>query len=78
MLRGLVMSALARFEAATEDEKLESLEFQNALNLLKVNASELALATVMSCFQVCGLAGYPMRASSVCRATCAMSYLRQL
>ena len=28
------------------------------MNLLKVNASELAIATVMSCVQACGLSGY--------------------
>ena len=54
-LRGIVASALQRFE--TTDE-LESLDFQTAMNLLKVNASELAIATVMSCMQACGLSGY--------------------
>ena len=29
-----------------------------AMNLLKVNASEMAISTVMSSFQACGLAGY--------------------
>ena len=28
------------------------------MNLLKVNASELAIATVMSAMQACGLSGY--------------------
>jgi acyl-CoA dehydrogenase len=28
------------------------------MNMLKVNASELAVATVMSAMQACGLAGY--------------------
>ncbi|MBF6571307.1 MAG: acyl-CoA/acyl-ACP dehydrogenase [Candidatus Binataceae bacterium] len=58
-LRALLASALQRFEdAADQAEKLESLDFQNAMNLLKVNASESAIATVMSAMQVCGLAGY--------------------
>lgn len=58
-LRGIVASALDRFEAiGTEKEELESLDFQNAMNLLKVNASELAIATVMSCMHACGLVGY--------------------
>jgi acyl-CoA dehydrogenase len=58
-LRALISSALDRFEAATDDQnQLESLDFQNALNLLKVNASELAIATVMSAMQACGLTGY--------------------
>ena len=34
------------------------MEFQAALNLLKVNASELAVATVMSALQASGLSGY--------------------
>ena len=37
---------------------LEALDFQTAMNLLKVNASELAIATVMSALQACGLSGY--------------------
>jgi acyl-CoA dehydrogenase len=56
-LRATVASALQRFEVAGSDD-LESLEFQNAMNLLKVNASETAIATVMSCMQACGLTGY--------------------
>lgn len=59
MLRALVASALQKFEAAAGDERaLESVEFQTAMNLLKVNASELAIATVMSALQACGLSGY--------------------
>ncbi len=58
-LRGLVASALQRFELAADDPAtLESLDFQTAMNLLKVNASELAVATVMSAMQASGLAGY--------------------
>jgi acyl-CoA dehydrogenase len=58
-LRGMVASHLQRFEAmAGREEGLEALEFQAAMNLIKVNASELALATVMSALQACGLAGY--------------------
>jgi len=56
-LRGLVASNLQRFENASPDE-LESIDFQTALNLLKVNASELAIATVMSALQASGLTGY--------------------
>ena len=37
---------------------LESVDFQTGINLLKVNASELAVATVMSAMQACGLSGY--------------------
>ena len=58
-LRGLIASALQRFELAADDPiALESLDFQTAMNLLKVNASELAVATVMSAMQASGLAGY--------------------
>jgi acyl-CoA dehydrogenase len=58
-LRSLVVGALQRFECAADDSvALESVDFQTAMNLLKVNASELAVATVMSAMQACGLAGY--------------------
>lgn len=58
-LRGTIASALRRYEAAADNtEELQSLEFQTALNLLKVNASEMAISTVMNSFQACGLAGY--------------------
>jgi len=56
-LRGMIASELARFEASDQDG-LETIESQTALNLLKVNASELAGATVMSALLACGLAGY--------------------
>ena len=58
-LRSLVAGALQRFETAADDPvALESVDFQTGMNLLKVNASELALATVMSAMQGCGLPGY--------------------
>jgi acyl-CoA dehydrogenase len=58
-LRGIIAAALARFEAASADpETLESVDFQTGMNMHKVNASELAVATVMSAMQACGLAGY--------------------
>jgi acyl-CoA dehydrogenase len=56
-LRAMVASALQRFET-TGTAELESLDFQTTMNLLKVNASELAIATVMNCMQACGLSGY--------------------
>jgi acyl-CoA dehydrogenase len=37
---------------------LDSIDFQSGMNLLKVNASELAVETVMTAMQACGLAGY--------------------
>ena len=45
-------------DAASDAATLESIDFQTAINLLKVNASELAIATVMSALQACGLSGY--------------------
>jgi acyl-CoA dehydrogenase len=58
-LRALVSSAVQRFEVAGSDPvALESFDFQSASNLLKVNASEMAIATVMSAMQACGLSGY--------------------
>ncbi len=58
-LRSLIAGALQRFETAADDPvALESVDFQTGMNLLKVNASEVAVATVMSAMQACGLAGY--------------------
>lgn len=58
-LVAVVGAAVQRFEAASSDaDQLEAIEFQNAMNLLKVNASELAVSTVMSAMQACGLSGY--------------------
>jgi acyl-CoA dehydrogenase len=58
-LRGLIANALQRFELSADDPvALEALDFQTAMNLLKVNASELAVATVMRGMQASGLAGY--------------------
>jgi acyl-CoA dehydrogenase len=58
-LRGNLASALARFETASgEPDKLQSLGFQNEMNLLKVTTSESATAIVMIAMQTCGLAGY--------------------
>ena len=58
-LRSLITASTQRFEALTSDpENLESIDFQTGMNMLKVNVSELAVATVMSAMQTCGLAGY--------------------
>jgi acyl-CoA dehydrogenase len=58
-LRTLIAASTQRFEALTSDPaKLESIDFQSGMNMLKVNASELAVATVMSAMQTCGLSGY--------------------
>jgi acyl-CoA dehydrogenase len=58
-LRSLISTALRRFEAASADPPmLETIDFQTGMNLLKVNASELAVTAVMSAMQTCGLSGY--------------------
>ena len=58
-LRSIVSSAARRFETvAFNSMVLESVEFQTYMNLLKVNASEQALSTVMSAMQATGLSGY--------------------
>ena len=58
-LRAMVAAELHRFERIAGDaEELERLDFQAAMGLLKVNASELAGKTVMSALHACGLSGY--------------------
>ena len=68
-LRSLIAAALQRFEIASiEPTALESIDFQTGMNLHKVSASELAVATVMSAMQACGLSGYRNDSEfSVCR-----------
>src|SRR5262245_21245641 len=46
-LRSVIAGALQRFELAADPVALESVDFQTGMNLLKVQASELAVATVM-------------------------------
>ena len=59
VLRDLISSSLRRFEQAADDERaLTSLDFQTMINLTKVEASELAVSTVMSALRACGLSGY--------------------
>ncbi|WP_322514444.1 acyl-CoA dehydrogenase family protein [Rhodopseudomonas palustris] len=58
-LRALIAANLDAYAAHEYDERgLGSLEFQSAINLLKVEASDLAVATVMSALRACGLSGY--------------------
>jgi acyl-CoA dehydrogenase len=58
-LRGSIASALAAYEAAAvTDDRLEAIDFQTGMNLLKVHSSETAIATVMGAMQACGLSGY--------------------
>jgi len=69
-LRGSVAAALQHYEiAAMSEDGLAALEFQTAMNLLKVNSSEAAIATVMSALQACGLSGYRNSGEfSICRS----------
>jgi acyl-CoA dehydrogenase len=58
-LRGVLSSALRSYQAVMMDEKaLGSLEFQTMITLTKVQASELAAATVLAALRACGLSGY--------------------
>ena len=58
-LRGVLSSAMRSYEAAAADEKmLTGLEFQSMITLVKVQASEMALETVLSAMRACGLSGY--------------------
>jgi acyl-CoA dehydrogenase len=58
-LVALVDSAIADYlDRAPEPERLDEIGYQTSLNLLKVSASEGAIATVMQAFQACGISGY--------------------
>jgi acyl-CoA dehydrogenase len=58
-LRGSIAAAVASYEHAAEaPERLEALDFQAGMNLLKVNSSETAITTVLHALQACGLSGY--------------------
>jgi len=58
-LRAIVAANLQFYEARERDERaLSSLEFQSSINLLKVEASELAVTAVMHAMRACGLSGY--------------------
>jgi acyl-CoA dehydrogenase len=58
-LRAIITSNLDTYATHEFDERaLSSLDFQSSINLLKVEASELAVSTVMSAMRACGLSGY--------------------
>jgi acyl-CoA dehydrogenase len=58
-LRAIITANLDNYAAREHDERaLASLDFQSSINLLKVEASELAVQTVMSAMRACGLSGY--------------------
>jgi acyl-CoA dehydrogenase len=56
-LRALIAANMDDF-ARHDGPALRSLEFQSSINLLKVQASEMAVETVMHAMRTCGLAGY--------------------
>lgn len=59
LLRSMLGDAIVRYEESHHDYKASSLlEYQTALAMTKVNASEMALETVLSCYRTCGLSGY--------------------
>src|SRR5215471_16098512 len=58
-LRAIITANLDNYAAREHDQRaLSSLDFQSSINLLKVEASELAVQTVMSAMRACGLSGY--------------------
>ena len=58
-LRAVIAANLQLYEARERDERaLSSVDFQSSINLLKVEASELAVAAVMHAMRACGLSGY--------------------
>jgi acyl-CoA dehydrogenase len=58
-LRGVLAANLRSYEVIMSDEKaISTLEFQALITLTKVQASELAVTTVLSSLRACGLSGY--------------------
>jgi acyl-CoA dehydrogenase len=58
-LRAVITASLDTYAINEHDERaLSSLDFQSQINLLKVEASELAVAAVMAAMRACGLSGY--------------------
>jgi acyl-CoA dehydrogenase len=58
-LRSVLNSALRSYQAALCDEKsVAALEFQSMITLTKVQASELAVETVLAALRACGLSGF--------------------
>jgi acyl-CoA dehydrogenase len=58
-LRALIAAMLNRYEAIAQDATaLGAIDFQTAIALLKVDASEMAVQTVMNAMRATGLSGY--------------------
>jgi acyl-CoA dehydrogenase len=58
-LRGVLSSALRSYQGVMMDDKaIAALEFQSMITMTKVQASELAVETVLSSLRACGLSGF--------------------
>ena len=58
-LRAVITANLDNYAVREHDDRaLSAIDFQSSINLLKVEASELAVETVMSAMRACGLSGY--------------------
>ena len=58
-LRSVLSSAIRSYQAINSDEKaIAALEFQSMITLTKVQASELAVETVLAALRACGLSGF--------------------
>jgi acyl-CoA dehydrogenase len=58
-LRALIAASLGRYQRLADDPMaLSSVDFQTAISLLKVDASELAVTTVLAAMRATGLTGY--------------------
>ncbi len=58
-LRAIITANLDSYAVRELDARaLSSVDFQSSINLLKVEASELAVAAVMHAMRACGLSGY--------------------
>ncbi len=58
-LRSVLNSAMRSYQVALSDEKsVAALEFQSMITLTKVQASELAVETVLAALRACGLSGF--------------------
>lgn len=58
-LRSMITSMIGRFEQIADDaDALSAMDFQNAILMLKVDASELAVSIVMTAMRAGGLAAY--------------------
>jgi acyl-CoA dehydrogenase len=58
-LRSVLNSAMRSYQLAMSDEKaVSALEFQSMITLTKVQASELAVETVLAALRACGLSGF--------------------